>query len=594
MYLYEACEKEINSLLEICGVKNARIEMPPKNIDADFSYPCFALSKTLNKKPDVIAKEFKEQIDKRIEDKGLVARCEVLGPYLNFYIDSEQIAEKVISGVQELKSTYGSIDEGKKKKIIVEYVSTNPIHPLHIGSARSAILGKSLTNTYSFLNYDVNSHYYMNDIGLQVAKVAFGYSKLKDKTITERPDVWIGKIYAITSAIMADDEDVKAELKDKWPDMYAKLDSALASEKDIEGQVKGMLQKIEAGDKKTATLFKKVGNLCTDGFKKTFERMNIEFDSYDYESMFVINGDVYKVIDALKDKKVIKKTDQGTWIIDLEKYKMPSTVLVRSDNTTLYLTRDIAYSIWKFEKAKAEKVINIIASEQELPQQQLKMALKILEKPYADNLYHLSYGLVHLPGIKMSGRRGRYITFDYVFDEAIKKAYEVVDEKNPDLSQKEKIAISEMVGKGAVIYSILKIEARKNVIFDMDDALDFNGNSAPYIQYTHARAKSIINRAGGVKKYDSSLLMTDSEQNVLKRLAKFPEILKSCSKNVSPHVICNYLFELAQDFNNFYNSMPVIKADEDIRNARLALVESAAQVIKNGLLLLEIEAPEKM
>ncbi len=594
MYLYEACEKEINSMLESCGIKDAKIEMPPKNIDADFSYPCFALSKTMKKKPDMIAKEFKDKIDEMITDKSLVKRCEVLGPYLNFYIDDAKIAEKVMSEVYRLKEQYGTTDEGKMKKVIVEYISANPIHPLHIGSARNAILGKSLTNTYSFMNYDVKSHYYMNDIGLQVAKVAFGYSKLKDKTVAGRPDVWMGKLYAITSAIIADDADIKKELETKWPDMYGKLDEALSGVEDIEGQVKAMLQKIEAGDKKTADLFKEVGNLCTEGFKETFSRMNIRFDSYDYESMFIINGDVYKVIDALKKKKVLKKTDQGTWIIDLEKYKMPSTVLVRSDDTTLYLTRDIAYSIWKFETEKAEKAINIIASEQELPQKQLNMALKILDKTYADNLYHLSYGLVNLPGIKMSGRRGRYITFDHVLDEAIKKAYEVVDEKNHGLSQKEKKAISEMVGKGAVIYSILKVEARKNVTFDMDDALDFNGNSAPYIQYTHARARSIINKAGGTHKYDSSLLDSVSEQRVLKRIAEYPAIVKSCSKNVSPHIICNYLFELAQDFNNFYNSMPVIKADPDVRNARLALVDSTAQVIKNGLSLLEIEAPDKM
>ncbi|MCK5594271.1 MAG: arginine--tRNA ligase, partial [Candidatus Aenigmarchaeota archaeon] len=226
MYLYEACEKEINSMLESCGIKDAKIEMPPKNIDADFSYPCFALSKTMKKKPDMIAKEFKDKIDEMITDKSLVKRCEVLGPYLNFYIDDAKIAEKVMSEVYRLKEQYGTTDEGKMKKVIVEYISANPIHPLHIGSARNAILGKSLTNTYSFMNYDVKSHYYMNDIGLQVAKVAFGYSKLKDKTVAGRPDVWMGKLYAITSAIIADDADIKKELETKWPDMYGKLDEA--------------------------------------------------------------------------------------------------------------------------------------------------------------------------------------------------------------------------------------------------------------------------------------------------------------------------------------------------------------------------------
>jgi len=594
MYAYDIAEKEAITLLKSAGVKDAKTEKPPKNIDADISFPCFALSKELKKSPGDIASELKAKIDRKITGKGIVERCEVLGPYLNFYIDPAKLAKSVAEDIEKMKNEYGSCDEGRKKKLIVEYVSANPIHPLHIGSARNAILGKSLTNLYSMLDYKVVSHYYMNDIGLQVAKVAFGYKKLKDRKVTERPDVWMGKIYAITSAFMADDADVKKELKDKWPDMYGKLDSVLAGEKDMERQTKEMLQKIEAGDRETSRLFKEVGDLCTEGFKKTFARMNIKFDSYDYESMFIVNGGANKVIDGLKKRKALKKTDQGTWIIDLKKHGMPSTVLVRSDGTTLYLTRDIAYSIWKFEKVKADKVINVIACEQELPQMQLKQALKIMGKKYADNLYHLSYGLVSLPGVKMSGRRGRYITFDYVFDEAIKKAYEVVCDKSPELSETEKKKISSAVGKGAVIYSILKVEARKSVTFDMAEALDFNGNSAPYIQYTYARAKSILRKAGKIKKYDASALIGEREQVIIKRLAGFPQAVSSTGRNISPHIICNYLFELAQEFNNFYNSTPILKGDAGLRDARLALVLSVAQVIRNGLKVLEIEVPEKM
>ena len=594
MYAYDIAKKEAVSLLKSAGVKDARIEKPPKNIDADISFPCFALSKELKKSPGDIASELKAKIDKKITEKGIIKRCEILGPYLNFYLDPEKLAKSVAEDIETMKDRYGSCDEGRKKKLIVEYVSANPIHPLHIGSARNAILGKSLTNLYSMLDYKVVSHYYMNDIGLQVAKVAFGYQKLKDRKVTERPDVWMGKIYAITSAFMADDADVKKELKEKWPDMYGKLESVLAVEKNMEAHVKEMLRKIEAGDRDTSRLFKEVGDLCTEGFKETFARMNIKFDSYDYESMFIVDDGASKVIDELKKRKALKKTDQGTWIIDLEKYDMPSTVLVRSDGTTLYLTRDIAYSIWKFEKVKADKVINVIACEQELPQMQLKQALKIMGKKYADNLYHLSYGLVSLPGVKMSGRRGRYITFDYVFDEAIKKAYEVVCEKSPEFSETEKKKIAEAVGKGAVIYSILKVEARKSVTFDMDEALDFNGNSAPYIQYTYARAKSILRKAGKIKKYDSSALVGEREQAIVKRLAEYPQIILSTGKNISPHIICNYLFELAQEFNNFYNSTHILKGDAGLRDARLALVLSVAQVIRTGLGLLEIESPEKM
>ncbi|MEA3229862.1 MAG: arginine--tRNA ligase, partial [archaeon] len=477
---------------------------------------------------------------------------------------------------------------------MIEYISANPIHPLHIGSARNALLGKSLVNVFSCLNYNVMSHYYMNDIGLQVAKVAFGYSKLKDKTISERPDVWTGKIYAITSSIMDNDAEIKKELKAKWPEMYDRLEKALSGVDNIEEQIKALLGNVEKGDEKTIKLFRKVGNLCTKGFKSTFSRLDIDFDSYDYESMFVQNGDVYKAIDELKKRKVLKKSEQNTWIIDLEKYGLPTTVLIRSDGTTLYLTRDVAYSIWKFEKIGAEKAINVIASEQELPQMQLKIILKIMKKPYAENLHHLSYGMVNLPGIKMSGRRGRYITFDDVFDEAIEKAHEVVEEKNPGLSSKEKKSISETVGKGAVIYSILKVEARKDVTFNIKEALDFNGNSAPYIQYTYARAKSILRKARTVKKFDARLLKNENERTIIKKLGGFARIVKVSGNNLSPHIIANYLFELAQDFNNFYNSTPVIKAEKDLKNARLVLVWCVARTIKNGLELLEIEAPEKM
>ncbi len=592
MYACDSARQEVIRLLKCAGIDCKRIERPPKNIDADFSFPCFRLAKERKIAPNQIASDIKNKIDESGKHE-LIERCQTMGPYVNFYADKDNIAKETIQEVERLSDEYGIQDEGKNKRIIIEYISANPIHPLHIGSARNALLGKSLVNTYKNLKYDVRSHYYMNDIGLQVAKVAFGYSRLQDKTPTERPDVWIGKIYAITSAIMSGDKEVEKELAEKWPRMHEKVSCALKDENDIDSKVKDLLEKIEKGDKKTSSLFKEVGKICTEGFRKTLERVNISFDSIDYESSFIRDGSVYRIIDELKEKGVLKLSDQDTWIIDLEKYKLPTTVLVRSNGTTLYLTRDVAYSIYKFEKKKADQVINIIASEQELPQQQLSAILDIMGKEYANYLHHLSYGMVNLPGIKMSGRRGRYITFDDVFDQAISKAYEVVDEKNPDLPGKQKKDISEMVGKGAVIYSILKVEARKDVTFDLDEALDFNGNSAPYIQYTYARAKSILRKAGKQDKPNIKDI-SDNEYRIIKMVADFPETIRNAASNRSPHIIANYLFELAQGFNNFYNTTPVIKSGKDVKSARLAIVKAVAQTIKNGLSLLEIKAPEKM
>lgn len=589
MYAIDKFRQDVEKSLKAAGVSRARLEVPPEGIVADLAMPCFELAKKQRKNPAEIAKN----LAGKTKPAGLVKEVEALGPYLNFCVDYQKLSRLVLKNVLDMKAKYGASNTGGGKKVIMEYVSANPIHPLHIGSGRNALIGRSMVRVLKLTNHKVRQHYYMNDVGLQAAKVVYGQSLLKDKKVKGRPDVWTGKIYAVISSLLEDDKEALAELKKKWPDIYGQLSKAFQDRKEAEEEVKGLLYKAETGDRKTAAIFGRLSRTCEKGFEKTFERLGIRFDSIDYESSFIVNKGVYRLVDELKKKGRLKVTDEGTWLIDLEKEGLPSTVLVRSNGTTLYLTRDASYTIWKFDKKKADIAINVIASEQDLIQKQLAAILKLLGKKY--DLRHLSYGLVSLPGVKMSGRRGVYITVDEVLDNAVEKAMKVVEEKSPHLSKAEKKRVAGIVGEGALAYAILKVDASKNVVFDVKEALDFMGNTAPYLQYTHARAKSILRKAGGREmKLDWKTLACGQEAAVVKELSRFPEAVKNSVSQLSPHVIAASLFDIAQAFNTFYNSVPVLKAGPGVRDARLALVKATAQTLKNGLYLLGIDAPERM
>ena len=392
--------------------------------------------------------------------------------------------------------------------------------------------------------------------------------------------------------------------------LFKKIEDLISKEENFEEEIRALIRKYEEGEREVRELIREISNSCLEGFKETLSRIGVEIDSWDWESEFIWNGSVAKVIEKLKETPYVFWRE-GVLEFDAEKtakefnlkgklgleesYEIPSLTLVRADGTTLYTTRDIAYSIWKL--SRADKVINVVGMEQRLAQLQMKLALYALGMgDLAQNLIHFAYNLVRLPGYRMSSRRGRYITLDEVIDEAINRAYKEVSKRSPHLPGEEKRKISEVVGIGAIRFFLVSVDPAKPVTFTWDKVLDFERNSAPYIQYTHSRATSILRKADeSPSQPNLSLLSSNVERRIVWTLSKFPEAVIEGSENLKPNLIADYILNLADLFNSFYNSTPVLHAENiELRNARLALVESVRIVLRNGLNLLGIEAPERM
>jgi arginyl-tRNA synthetase len=477
----------------------------------------------------------------------------------------------------------------------------------------------------------------VDDVGRQSAVIAYGYSKLGKPKLKGKPDRFIGAIYAVTSCIMEvqrlkkEVEDAKkigatnvSELQrklDEWtsvavdtekrfPKIFTSLLDEIGRDSDSEDQVNKLIRAYEAGEEEAKHLLREVCQICLQGFRKTLNSVGISIDSWDWESDLIWNGDVNVVLERLKNTPYVFEKN-GILEFDAEKvahdldlkgmlglsddHELSSLTLVRADGTTLYTTRDIAYHLWKFQRA--ECVVNVIGMEQTLPQLQLKLALSALgHVDYITRLTHFAYSLVRLPGYRMSSRRGRYITLDEVIDGAAKRAYTEVSKRSPHLSEQEREQISEFVGKGAVKYALISVDPTKPVVFTWDRVLDFEKNSAPYIQYSHARACSILRKASREpEKADYSLLTDPMERDIVLTIARFPTVFVDAAENLRPNAIADYLNILADKFNRFYTKLPVIKAKSSgLSDARLALVDATRIVFRNALRLLGMEAPERM
>ncbi len=597
---------------------------------------CFEIGKETKQKPRKIADETVKNIG--ICGFPLIQKVEAAGPgYINFYVNGEKFSRLTLESARVLDRDYGYVKTSEPKKIIVEHTSVNPIHPIHIGQARNPMLGDALARILTEHGHKVLRHYYVDDVGRQSAVIAYGYVKLGKPEPQGKPDKFIGSIYAVTSCIMEiqrlknaiekaknlesekiaklwreldDWTSVAADLKDRFPEFFTRLLDAISRDIDPEEKVSKLIRDYESGREEAKQLLREVCQLCLKGFRETLARAEITIDSWDWESDLIWSGDVNRALNNLKATPYVFQlggvlefdAEKVAHDLDLKKtlglnydHELSSLTLVRADGTTLYTTRDIAYHLWKFKRA--EKVINVIGIEQTLPQLQLKLALGALGYvDYAKKLVHFAYNLVRLPGARMSSRRGRYVTLDEVLDGAAERAYEEVSKRSPHLSKEEKRQISDFVGNGAVKYALVEVDPTKPVIFTWDRVLDFEKNSAPYIQYSHARAQSILRKADREPEdVDYSLLTDPIERDIVLTLARFPGVFLDAAENLRPNAIADYVNALADKFNRFYTKLPVIKAQSrGLSDARLALVEATKIVFRNALKLLGIKAPERM
>ncbi|HTY74320.1 MAG TPA: arginine--tRNA ligase [Candidatus Nanoarchaeia archaeon] len=596
----------------------------------------FELAKKLKRNPAELAAKLASTVDTK--HFNFVGKVEPAGGYINFHANFVKLAALTLESVKQIGSEYGFVKTGKPREVIVEHTSVNPLHPIHIGQARNPMLGDALARILKARGHTVSIHYYIDDVGRQSSVLAYGYAKLGRPKPDEKADHFVGKIYTITACLVElnrlkrqldlakkvqTSEDVAKitkdldewlsiaeELEEKYPELFKALLDKVAEDKNPEEEISRLNRAYEDGESHAKQLIREVSELCLEGFRQTQTRVGVTYDSWDWESDFVWNNQVNKVLQQLQGSNFVY-SEGGVLEFDAEKViailnlrkklglreeqEVPPLTLVRADGTTLYTTRDIAYTIWKF--TLAQKIINVIGMEQSLAQLQLKVALYALGcANEAQNLVHFGYSLVTLPGYKMSSRRGHYIKLDDVLDEAVKRAFDEVTKRSPQLTDEEKQKIAKFVGLGAVRYALVDVDPGKPVVFTWDRVLNFETNSAPYVQYTHARACSILRKAPMKTEAPNYECLRESlEHDLILALAGFPDMFIECAEYLKPNMIADYSNALADKFNTFYNALPVIKAEtKEISEARLALTDAIRIVLSNGLSLIGITAPDKM
>ena len=534
------------------------IEEPTILGRGDLSLPCFALSKQFPASPQEIA----EDLGSKIKSKYF-SKVDVIGPYVNFHVDWNQFTKTFLG---KIDSKYGKTNYGKKQKVMIEFSNANTNKPLHIGHARNCVLGSSLANIMTAAGFNVIKTDYTGDIGLHIAKTIYAYDHwAKKKKPSEKPDHYIGDLYVMFSQKMEKDPE-------------------------LEEKAREVLRLWEDGDKKTRETWKKLNKWAVEGQQETFKRYGIKFDVRFSESQFDKSGKEF--VNKLLKQGDAFKGDEGQIVANLEKYGIPNMVLLRSDGTSLYVTKEFALIDTKFKKYNPSQSINVVAREHELYFQQVFKLMELLKHKAGGKSHHLSYGLVMLPEGKMSGRKGEAIYIDNLIDDIKADVLKLIIKKFPKKKAEE---VAEKVALSAIKYSLIKMSPERNVMFNKKEITRYEGDTGPYLQYTYARASSILSKAGTKKgKTDVSLLTDPREITIIKLLAKYPSIVDKAARELRPHYIANYLYTLAENFNNFYQNVPVLKGEEKLKLARLKLIQATKTTIGNGLGLLGISSLEKM
>lgn len=565
-------KKEIIRLLkkDIRGIKaeESMIEVPPYPNMGDYSLPCFNFSKQLKKHPKDIAQEFVRKIALRQP----IAKVEVKGPYLNFFINKAKMAEASISEIKKQKNRYGRTQK-KKETVMIEYPSPNTNKPLHLGHVRNMLIGNSVSEILKLNGDKVIRANMNNDRGIHICKSMLAYKKFgkgrKPDKKKEKTDHFVG-------------------------DFYVRFNEEAKRNPKFEEEAKEMLAKWEKGDKETVKLWKLMNTWAYEGFEETYEKLGVMFDKYYYESDYYRKGkDI--VMKGLK-KKLFRKDKDGAVMVELGRYGLPDKVLLRADGTSIYMTQDLYLAEKKFKDYKLDKSIYVVGSEQEMHFKQLFKILEILGYKWAKKCYHLSHGMVYLPEGRMKSREGTIVDADDLVDEMIEVAKKEILKRDSKIGKTELKKRSEIIGLGALKFFMLKTDAAKDMTYDPEKSISFEGETGPYVQYTYARICSIMKKHGKKlpQKVDYRFLGEKLEEGLIRKISDFPNAVKKAAENYRPSIIANFLIKLCQGFNTFYHEVPVLQAEKDVKEARLVLIDAVRQVIANGLDLLAIEYVERM
>ena len=547
--------------LDISEVENL-IEIPKPGM-GDYAFPCFKLAKVMKKAPQVIASEIAEKIEK----PEFVEKINVLNAYINFYVNKTVFVENVLKKVSEKGSKYIGSDIGNGKTIVIDYSSPNIANPFHIGHLRSTAIGNSLYKIYKALGYNVVGINHLGDWGTQFGKLIVAYKLWGNKEAVEKDDI--------------------KELSR----IYVKFHEEAEKNPSLNDEARSWLVKMQEGDKEAIDLWKWFCDISMKEFNRIYKRLNITFDSYAGESFY--NDKMQAVVDELREKNLLTES-QGAQIVDLEKYNMPPCLILRSDGGTLYPTRDIAAAFYRKKTYNFDKCIYVTALDQNLHFAQWFKVIELMGYDWARDLVHTPFGLVSLGDGKLSTRKGHVVLMEDILNMSVEKTKNIIEEKNPNLENKDEIA--EEVGIGAIIFEDLFNSRIKNVVFDFDRMLNFDGETGPYAQYTHARACSIIKRAGVDvdENIDYSLLNDEASFNVCKVINEFPDKLAEAADKNEPYIIARQIIEVCKAFNKFYNENNILNSEDNVKNARLKLVFAVRNVLRDGLDLLGVSAPEQM
>ncbi len=541
------------------------IEVPANKEMGDYAFPCFKLAKTMRKAPQMIAQELKDKLEK----PDFIADIQVVGAYINFFADKTSFVREVMGKVLDKDEDYIKSNMGEGKTIVIDYSSPNIAKPFHVGHLRSTVIGNALYNIYKALGYNCVGVNHLGDWGTQFGKLIVAYKKWGDKETVER-------------------EDIKELSR-----IYVKFHEEAEKDPSLNDEARHWLVKMQEGDSEALELWKWFVDISMKEFNRIYDRLHISFDSYAGESFY--NDKMQAVVDELKEKGLLKESE-GAQIVDLEEYNMPPCLILRSDGGTLYPTRDIAAALYRKKTYNFYRDIYVTALDQNLHFAQWFKVLELMGYDWAkDELVHVPFGLVSLGDGKLSTRKGHVVLMEDILNAAVEKTSGIIEEKNPDLPNKDEI--SEQVGIGAVIFNDLYNSRIKNVVFDLERMLSFEGETGPYVQYTHARACSILRKVGvekPEKDIDCSLISDEASVNICKVLSDLPSKLVDAADKYEPYILTRHIVEICKAFNKFYNENNIMGSEGEIKKARLAVVYAVKSAIAQSLALLGIAAPEQM
>ena len=557
-------KKYIADKINVAGVGSdeiaSSITLPPNSQMGDYALPCFKFAKVLRKSPVAIA----EGLAADIIPDDVISEVAAVNGYVNFRINKDGLSREVIQKIFEEWQNYGGSSVGAGKTVCIDYSSVNIAKPFHIGHLSTTVIGSSLYKIFKFLGYNAVGINHLGDYGTQFGKLISAY-----KHWGNRDEVQNGGIHAIN-------------------DLYVRFNNE--ADEQMEREAREYFRLIESGDREANELFEWFKSLTLEYVKKIYERLNVHFDSYAGERFYT--DKMAPVIEELKQKGLLKESN-GAQIVDLEPYGMPPCLILRSDGASLYATRDIAAAIYRKKTYDFYKCLYVVAYQQNLHFRQFFKVLELMGKEWAKDLVHVAYGMVSLEDGAMSTRKGKVVWLEDVIAKCVEKAYAVINEKNPALENKGEIA--EKVGIGAVIFGALYNNKIKDITFSYDKVLSFEGETSVYVQYTCARAMSVIEKSAGYEAcLPDSIEPVEEEFEVVKALAAFPDVVLDAAEKYEPSYVARYAVDLAQKFNKFYFDCKILTAQSGVKNFRILLTKCVLRTLENALGLLGIGVPDKM